>query len=195
MSSVSEYFSGLFGGIKSLLTGMRITWGELWTKKITEQYPENRATLVIPDRFRGELTMPHDENNEHACTACGICQMNCPNGTIQVISRSIETEDGKKKKVLDKYIYDLGLCTFCNLCVITCPSDAIKFANTFENSLFTRSKLIEQLNRDGSKLREKKKEPKPVVDKPVAKAEVAVDSAAPAPTPSAPVQEVKEDKE
>jgi len=193
MSSVSEYFSGLFGGIKSLLTGMRITWGELWTKKITEQYPENRATLVIPDRFRGELTMPHDENNEHACTACGICQMNCPNGTIQVISRSIETEDGKKKKVLDKYIYDLGLCTFCNLCVITCPSDAIKFANTFENSLFTRSKLIEQLNRDGSKLREKKKEPKPVVDKPVAKAEVAVDSAAPA--PSAPVQEVKEDKE
>lgn len=195
MSSVSEYFSGLFGGIKSLLTGMRITWGELWTKKITEQYPENRATLVIPDRFRGELTMPHDENNEHACTACGICQMNCPNGTIQVISRSIETEDGKKKKVLDKYIYDLGLCTFCNLCVITCPSDAIKFANTFENSLFTRSKLIEQLNRDGSKLREKKKEPKPVVDKPVAKAEVAVDSAAPAPAPPAPVQEVKEDKE
>lgn len=195
MSSVSEYFSGLFGGIKSLLTGMRITWGELWTKKITEQYPENRATLVIPDRFRGELTMPHDENNEHACTACGICQMNCPNGTIQVISRSIETEDGKKKKVLDKYIYDLGLCTFCNLCVITCPSDAIKFANTFENSLFTRSKLIEQLNRDGSKLREKKKEPKLVVDKPVAKAEVAVDSAAPAPAPSAPVQEVKEDKE
>lgn len=174
---------------------MRITWGELWTKKITEQYPENRATLVIPDRFRGELTMPHDENNEHACTACGICQMNCPNGTIQVISRSIETEDGKKKKVLDKYIYDLGLCTFCNLCVITCPSDAIKFANTFENSLFTRSKLIEQLNRDGSKLREKKKEPKPVVGKPVAKAEVAVDSAAPAPAPSAPVQEVKEDKE
>lgn len=195
MSSVSEYFSGLFGGIKSLLTGMRITWGELWTKKITEQYPENRATLVIPDRFRGELTMPHDENNEHACTACGICQMNCPNGTIQVISRSIETEDGKKKKVLDKYIYDLGLCTFCNLCVITCPSDAIKFANTFENSLFTRSKLIEQLNRDGSKLREKKKEPKPVVDKPVAKAEVAVDSAASAPAPSASVQEVKEDKE
>ena len=79
--------------------------------------------------------------------------------------------------------------------MITCPSDAIKFANTFENSLFTRSKLIEQLNRDGSKLREKKKEPKPVVDKPVAKAEVAVDSAAPVTAPSAPVQEVKEDKE
>lgn len=174
MSSVSEYFSGLFGGIKSLLTGMRVTWGELWTKKITEQYPENRATLVIPERFRGELVMPHDENNEHACTACGICQMNCPNGTIKVISKTIETEEGKKKKILDRYIYDLGMCTFCNLCVITCPSDAIVFANTFENSIFTRSKLVQQLNHEGSKLREKKKENKPLVSQPVAKAETAV---------------------
>lgn len=179
MSSVSEYFSGLFGGIKSLLTGMRVTWGELWTKKVTEQYPENRATLVIPERFRGELTMPHDENNEHACTACGICQMNCPNGTITVVSKMIETEEGKKKKILDRYVYDLGMCTFCNLCVITCPSDAIKFSNTFENSLFTRKKLIEQLNHEGSKLREKKKEPK-VAAPTATKAEVKVE--APAPT-------------
>lgn len=174
MSSVSEYFSGLFGGIKSLLTGMRVTWGELWTKKITEQYPENRATLVIPDRFRGELVMPHDESNEHACTACGICQMNCPNGTIKVMSRSVETEDGKKKKVLDRYIYDLGMCTFCNLCVTTCPQDAIEFSNTFENAIYTRSKLVQQLNHEGSKLREKKKENKPLVNKPVEKAEEAV---------------------
>ena len=157
MSSVSEYFSGLFGGIKSLLTGMRITWGELWTKKITEQYPENRATLVIPDRFRGELTMPHDENNEHACTACGICQMNCPNGTIKVITKMVETEDGgKPKRTLDKYEYDLGQCSFCNLCVINCPSKAIVFRNTFENSVFTRDKLKMTLNHAGSKMREKK---------------------------------------
>jgi NADH-quinone oxidoreductase subunit I len=201
MSSVSEYFSGLFGGIKSLLVGMRVTWIELWTKKVTEQYPENRATLAIPDRFRGELIMLHDENNEHACTACGICQMNCPNGTIEVISKTIETEEGKKKKILDRYIYDLGTCTFCNLCVITCPSDAIMFSNTFENALFTRSKLVEQLNHEGSQLREKKKEAKPVVvSQPVAKAEDAVHGKDTAPesipqTPFEPIpaQDIKAD--
>jgi NADH-quinone oxidoreductase subunit I len=100
--------------------------------------------------------MPHDENNEHACTACGLCQMNCPNGTLEVQSEIILTEDGKKKKVLTNYIYDLGKCTFCNLCVISCPSKAIEFKNSFENSLFTREKLIKKLNNEGSKLREKK---------------------------------------
>lgn len=161
MSSVSQYFKGLFGGIASLLTGMGVTFKELFKKKLTEQYPENRATLVISDRFKAELTMPHDENNEHACTACSICQMNCPNGTITVKSKMIETEEGKKKKILDEYIYDLGMCTFCNLCVITCPSNAIQFSNDFENALFTRSKLRMRLNHEGSKLREKKVAPKP----------------------------------
>lgn len=159
MKSLIKYISGIFSGIYSLATGMSVTIKEFFTKKVTEQYPENRATLKISERFRGELVMPHDENNEHACTACGICQMNCPNGTIQVITKMQEPteEGGKPKKVLDRYVYDLGMCTFCNLCVLTCPSDAIKFENTFENSLFTREKLVEQLNKEGSKLREKKK--------------------------------------
>lgn len=156
MRTFSEYLRDMFSGIRSLLSGLSITWKELWTKKVTRQYPENRDTLVISERFRAELVMPHDANNEHACTACGICQINCPNGTINVISRTIETADGKKKKELDRYIYNLGTCTFCNLCVITCPSDAIVFSNNFENATFTRNKLVKQLNHEGSGLREKK---------------------------------------
>jgi len=170
MSSVSEYFKGLFGGIGGLLTGMSVTIKELFTKKVTQEYPENRKTLVISERFRGELNMPHDENNEHACTACGICQTNCPNGTIKVVSKMIETEDGKKKKILDRYFYNLGMCTFCNLCVITCPFGAIRFENTFENAIFTKAKLNMQLNHEGSKLKEKKKPapaPKPAAEKQV----------------------------
>ena len=191
MSSVSQYFKGLFQGIGGLLTGMSVTWRELFTKKITQQYPENRKTLVISDRFRGELVMPHDANNEHACTSCGICQMNCPNGTIVIKSKTIETEEGKKKKILDEYYYNLGSCTFCNLCVLTCPSDAIKFDNTFESSVFTRGKLNMKLNHEGSKLREKKKpEPKPVAEKPTA---VQTPSAESKPAASAPVETEKKE--
>jgi len=152
-----NYFKGIFTGLKSLVLGMSVTLKVFFRKKVTEQYPENRKTLQISDRWRAVLTMPHDENNEHACTACGICQMNCPNNSITVLSQMIDTEDGKKKRILDKHIYDLGSCSFCNLCVITCPSAAIEFSNHYENAVFTRSKLIEQLNHEGSKLREKQK--------------------------------------
>ena len=157
MQSFTKYIFGIFTALKSLLKGMKVTWKELWTKKVTMEYPENRKTLVISDRWRAELIMPHDENNEHACTACGICMMNCPNGTIKVISESIETEDGKKKKILNKHIWNYGSCTYCNLCVITCPSNAIIFNNDFEGAVFDRNKLVHQLNKPGSKLRDKKK--------------------------------------
>jgi len=159
MKSVINYITSIFKAIYSLLSGMEVTFKEFFTKKVTEQYPENRhTTLVTFDRFRAHLTMPHDENNEHACTACGICMMNCPNGSIKVVSKMEEpTEEGAKpKKVLDKHYYDLGKCSFCNICVITCPSNAIKFENDFENSVFTREKLYMTLNKEGSRKRENK---------------------------------------
>ncbi len=155
MNGLIKYFTDIFVAIKNLLKGMGVTWRQFWAKKVTMQYPENRDTLVISDRWRSELTMPHDENNEHGCTACGICMMNCPNGTITVTSSTIETEDGKKKRILDTYTWNQGSCTFCNLCVITCPSKAIAFNNDFEGAVFNKEKLIYRLNQPGSKLREK----------------------------------------
>jgi len=157
MNALIDYFWGFVTGLWSLVVGMSVTIKEFFTKKVTECYPENRATLVAPDRFKGKLTMPHDENNEHTCTACGLCQMNCPNGTITVESETITTEDGKKKKVLTNYTYNLGQCTFCNLCVLSCPSKSIKFDNSFENAIFTKGKLLRKLNNEGSKMKEKKK--------------------------------------
>ena len=137
--------------------GMKTTITVFFRKKTTEQYPENRATLKIADRFRGTLVMPHDENNQHKCVGCGLCQLACPNDTINVITETVVDEEGKKRKVLVKHQYDLGSCMFCQLCVTACPHDAIKFDNTFEYAVFTRSKLIKTLNNEGSTVVEKKK--------------------------------------
>ncbi len=146
MSSIKEYFTSVGQGVKSLLTGMGVTGKEFVTPKITEQYPENRATLEIADRFRAELTLKYDESGRTKCIACGICQMNCPNGTIHLTTKMVELPDGKKKRKLDKYMYDLGSCTFCMLCVTTCPQDALEFTNDFEQATFTREALVKQLN-------------------------------------------------
>lgn len=146
MSSIKEYFSEAAKGLKSLVDGMVVTGKELVTPKITEQYPENRAVLQIADRFRAELTLKYDNEGRHKCIGCGICQMNCPNGTIQLTTKMVDLPDGKKKRKLDKYFYDLGSCTFCMLCVTTCPQDALEFSNDFEQATFTRDSLMKQLN-------------------------------------------------
>lgn len=153
---IVKYFKDVWGAVKSLAKGMRRT-GYYFTHHkeiITEQYPDNRATLHLADRFKGEVVMPHDANNEHRCTGCTACELACPNGTIKVITKFDITPEGKKKKAIDKLVYHLELCTMCNLCVIACPSDAIIMVPTFEHSVFDRSQLTKVLNKPGSKIME-----------------------------------------
>ena len=144
--NIKEYFVSIFKGFYSLIKGMEVTGKELVTPKVTEQYPENRATLHIPERFRATLQFIYDENGYHKCIACRSCERNCPNQTISITTRMVDLPNGKKKQKLDKYMYDLGSCTFCGLCVQVCPTNAIEFSNDFEQAVFTREKLLKQLN-------------------------------------------------
>ena len=151
-----DYIKDVTGAVKSLATGMKRTLYYFTHHKeiITEHYPDNRATLVMAERFKGEVVMPHDEKNEHRCTGCTACELACPNGTIKVVTKFDITPEGKKKKAIDKLVYHLELCTMCNLCIEACPSDAIKMAQTFEHSVFNRSDLTKILNNPGSKIME-----------------------------------------
>ena len=153
---IKEYFSTIYRSVKSLLTGMKLT-GYYFThlKEIqTEEYPDNRATLKMADRFRGEVVMPHNEANEHRCTGCQACEIACPNGTIKIITKQEVLPDGKKKKRIDSFIYHHDLCTLCNLCIVACPSDAIVMAQTFEHAVYDKKLLKKILNQPDSKIME-----------------------------------------
>lgn len=170
-----NYIQGLFHGIKTLTIGLKTSIKVFFEPHTTEQYPENRATLKFSETNRFCLEMPHNENNEHKCIGCGLCQMACPNDSIVVTSEMVTTEDGKKKKQLVKYEYNIGQCMFCNLCVTSCPQGAIRFNQQFENAVFDKRKLVMQLNKPGSKAAEKKVAPKPTpAPKPAASVETVV---------------------
>ncbi len=151
---IVKYIKEVYNGVKSLFTGMRTT-GYYFTHHkeiITQQYPEEIP--VLAERFKGEVVMLHDENNEHACTGCTACELACPNGTIKIVTKFEINPEGKKKKAIDTFVYHLELCTMCNLCIEACPTAAIKMDQTFEHSVFDRSQLTKVLNKPGSKIRE-----------------------------------------
>jgi NADH-quinone oxidoreductase subunit I len=154
MRNIINYLKDIFFAVWSLLKGMKVTASYFFKPGaiVTEKYPENRKDLVMFERAKGELIMPHDDKNEHHCTGCGICQINCPNGTIEVVSKTIAIEDGKNKKILDKHIYWLSRCTFCGLCVKSCPSHALDFSPKFEHAVFNKDLLKKVLNQPGSQL-------------------------------------------
>ena len=149
-----DYIKTVYNGVTSLLKGMRMTGYYFVHPKeiITQQYPEVKQ--VLPERFRGEVVMTHNENNEHRCTGCTACELACPNATIKVVTRFDIAPDGKKKKALETFVYHLELCTLCNLCIVACPTDAIKMAQSFEHSVYDRRQLTKRLDKPGSKLME-----------------------------------------
>jgi NADH-quinone oxidoreductase subunit I len=154
MNSILQYFKDIINAMMSLIRGMRVTGRYFFSpgKIVTQKYPDNRKELVMFERFKGEVIMPHNEKNEHKCTGCGICQINCPNGTIEVVSATITNAEGKTKKIIDKHIYRLDRCSFCGLCVKTCPSNALAFSQEFEHAVFNRNLLTKILNKPNSQL-------------------------------------------
>ena len=154
MNSIVEYFTDIFSAVKSLLTGMTVTGKYFFSpgQIVTQKYPENRKTLKMYDRYKGEVVMPHNEQNQHRCTGCGNCETACPNGSIEIIQDKIDMPDGKKKRIIDKHIYHLSMCTFCGLCIKSCPSDAIVWGQEYEHAVFDRAKLTKILNKPGSSI-------------------------------------------
>lgn len=150
MENNHSYFNGIIRGVKSLAIGLGVTFKEYVTPKSTEQYPENRkTTLHVSKRHRGRLVFKRDENGNHKCVACTMCERACPNGTIKIRTEMVVDEaTGRKKKQLVDYQYDLGDCMFCQLCVNACNFDSIEFTNDFENSTFSRNSLVLHLDKE-----------------------------------------------
>lgn len=129
-----------------LAQGMRLTLGYFVrpSKIMTQQYPENRATLKFPPRYRAMLKLAYDDQGYHRCTGCGLCAKACPNGSLKVLSRKGPVTS---KNELDRYIWRMDSCTVCNACVQVCPFGALEMTHSFENAVYDRRLLIFSLNR------------------------------------------------
>ncbi len=114
----------MFG--QGLLKGLEITWGRLFGKKHTVNYPYKRIEMF--PRFHGRFQLDVDK-----CIACGLCVNACPNKVIEM-----EREKVGKKQFLTKYVMRIEYCLFCGLCVESCNRDALRFTNVIDMNQYRR---------------------------------------------------------
>lgn len=119
-----------------LLLGLRLTLRNLFVKKVTVQYPEEK-TPQSP-RFRGLHALRRYPNGEERCIACKLCEAVCPALAITIESEA--RDDGTRRTT--RYDIDLFKCIYCGFCEEACPVDAVVETRIFEYHMEERGENI-----------------------------------------------------
>ena len=126
-----------------LLKGLSVTLRNLFRRKVTIFYPEEK-TPQSP-RFRGLHALRRYPNGEERCIACKLCQAVCPAAAITI--ESDVAPDGTRRTT--RYDIDLFKCIYCGFCEEACPVDAIVETRVFEyhmeqrgENIMTKDKLL-----------------------------------------------------
>ncbi|MBC7934524.1 MAG: NADH-quinone oxidoreductase subunit NuoI [Rhizobacter sp.] len=129
--------------LPAILKGMVITFGHMFKKKPTINYPEK--TRPFSPVFRGMHVLNRDEEGRENCTACGLCAVACPAEaiTMEAAERQIGEENlYREEKYAAKYEINMLRCIFCGLCEEACPKDAIYLSETFTPADYQRKQFI-----------------------------------------------------
>lgn len=133
--TIGDFFRKIF--MVDLFAGMSITFREMLSGAITEQYPKQRGHIF--PRFRGEPRMGVTPEGKTLCIACNLCAQACPENCITV---SREKDPETKKFVLTGYTLDLRRCLFCGFCQEVCPVDCITLSTSYELAQYDIAKLV-----------------------------------------------------
>tara|TARA_B100000287_G_scaffold435336_1_gene503147 strand:+ start:3096 stop:3581 length:486 start_codon:yes stop_codon:yes gene_type:complete len=109
-----------------LFLGLKVTFLNIFKKKITLRYPEEKTPQS--KLYRGLHALRRYENGEERCIGCKLCEVVCPALAITIDTE--ERNDGTRRTT--KYDIDLFKCIYCGFCEEACPVDAIVETSVFE---------------------------------------------------------------
>ncbi len=134
MNSIRNFLKTFF--LLELWRGLMLTGSNLFRKKVTINYPEEK-TPQSP-RFRGLHALRRYPNGEERCIACKLCEAVCP--ALAITIESDVAEDGTRRTT--RYDIDLFKCIYCGFCEEACPVDAIVESRIHEYHMENRGENI-----------------------------------------------------
>lgn len=134
MNAIKRYLQTFL--LLELWRGLMVTGRHLFARKITVQYPEERAPQS--PRFRGLHALRRYPNGEERCIACKLCEAVCP--ALAITIESEERADGTRRTT--RYDIDLFKCIYCGFCEESCPVDSIVETRFYEFHFENRGEHI-----------------------------------------------------
>jgi NADH-quinone oxidoreductase subunit I len=119
-----------------LVQGLRVTLKNLFAKKVTVHYPEEKTPQSV--RYRGLHALRRYANGQERCIACKLCEAVCP--ALAITIESDVGDDGTRRTT--RYDIDLFKCIYCGFCEEACPVDAIVETRIHEYHMENRGENI-----------------------------------------------------
>ena len=103
----------VFGAAAAVAKGMGVTFKEMMSPTVTENYPDEPPKLQ--ERFRGVHVLQRDENGLEKCVACFLCAAACPANCIYIEAaentEKVRISGGERYAKV--YNIDYNRCIFC----------------------------------------------------------------------------------
>jgi NADH-quinone oxidoreductase subunit I len=142
--------------LPAIFQGLGTTIKHMFTRKVTQQFPEERPAL--PANYRGVHRLNRDEQGRVRCVACYMCSTACPAHCIDIVAAPSPWPD--REKYPETFVIDELRCIYCGMCEQACPVDAIELTTLFdltglsrEEMMFDKEKLLsvfDQTVKDGT---------------------------------------------